>query len=436
MKDYLPPHNLEAEEAVIGSVLIDPDAFKECDLAPDDFYLVKHRWVWAVFQTLTARGEMIDLFTVQDELKVRDQLDELGGPAYMTRLLTMVPSALNAAAYAAKVREYADRRAWIGIGSDIAKAAHKFETPLTDAAPEFVQRMIQAGRPKTGAVTIGKVFSDLYDLVQQRADDPSSIVRLPTGFPDMDDRLGGGGKLKTVTVISGEPGKGKTILVSQIADNWTKAGLPGAFYELELSAEQFASRQASLKTSIPEGAIERGQLGDDQWPILTNLVAQMSTAPMFFSDDTRWTTSSLRADLSRLKAQYGIKWFIVDYFRLLKDVYGENKNERDEYMSARLRDIAKDLDLCGLVIHSLNKAGMGAEHPGMEHLSGSGSIPFDADCIMFINDHIPESDSEAYSESLRTVTFEKNRFGKKMAPFTLYARPDVPGFASVEHRHL
>ena len=213
-QDFIQPNNLEAEEAVIGSILIDPDAYFEVasTIRPDDFYLVKHRWIWNVFMTLHDQNMPIDQLTTKDELDARDQLEEIGGFAYLTQLVTRVPTAFNVAAYARLVEEAATRRRLIKAAGDVAKIAYDEKTDINEVVNQSEQALfgVSEGRSTRDLVPIRQVANEYYDRVQQLYDNRGKIVGVPTGFQDLDKLLGGMQKSDLI-VVAGRPGKGSPL---------------------------------------------------------------------------------------------------------------------------------------------------------------------------------------------------------------------------------
>ncbi|MBI4316561.1 MAG: replicative DNA helicase, partial [Chloroflexi bacterium] len=204
-----PPHNLEAEEAVVGSVLIDPESFFDVAqfLKAEDFYLVKHRWVWEVFVSLHDARSPVDLLTVQDELDKRGQLAEVGGPAYLTRLITLTPTAFNAAAYGRLVEDAATRRRLIQAASDIAKLAYSDDYDVNTAVGESEKALFSVSeRRSTREVRpVKTVASEYYDRVKYLYDHGDQLLGVPTGFKDL-DKLLGGMQQSDLLIVAGRPG--------------------------------------------------------------------------------------------------------------------------------------------------------------------------------------------------------------------------------------
>lgn len=402
MTDLLtPPANLEAEEAVIGSVLIDAETFFDVAqyINAQDFHTVKHQWIWKAFETLHDSGTPIDLLTVQQELEKHDHLKDIGGAAYITKLITLTPTAYNAAAYAKKVDESATRRRMIRAASEIAKLAYNAETDIETCTANAMASLSHIVNVRGGAVPLEKYLSALYDVVMDKYNNPKRVNGFKTGFVDLDDLLGGLMK-KRVYMITGEPGQGKTVLVVQAALNMAKQA-PGALYELEMDGVSLAQRMVAAEYLLDTRLLESGQLSEAQLGEFISAIAEISKRRLLMSDMSSTNTMGLRADLMRLKQQERVQWVVIDYLNLLSDRYGKDEIEREAFISRQLHSIAKDLDLCLIVVQGMNKSGK---------MAGPKSIEHDADVIMELGEH--ENDIGEPQENIRTLKIHKTRFSK------------------------
>jgi replicative DNA helicase len=428
-----PPHNVEAEEATLGAALIDPGVIDELSIAPNEFYVVKNKWIWQAINAVRESGAEVDLLTVQNELERLGQLSEIGGPAYLTRLITQTPSAYNAPSYSRLINEAATRRGIIAAASTAARLAYDFASDIDDviSGAEAALHAATENQDDGEVSDAADAATRYYDAVSEKAKHPEADVRMPTGFVDLDRVLGGGLKSGYALMVAGEPGKGKTILQTQAIVNMAEAGIPAAMFSLEMTESQLINRIVCWKTGIDERVLERGAMTEAQWPKFTACIEWLSRLPLFISDSTRWNTSTLRAALVKLKRLHGVRVFSVDYFRLLGDRYGASEPERQEYISKRLKfNICKPLELAAIIIHTLNKSGMDGV-PHMENMSGSAQIPYDMDAVMFINDHIPSGKGEGVNSNIRTVTTDKNRFGNDFTPVNLIMLFDRPALGDV-----
>ena len=427
------PYSQEAEEALIASVFIRPDIYVTLDVEPMDFYLGKHRAIWQVFGEL----EHIDYVTVIERLKAKKQLDGIGGSAYITGLLTVNAFGANAEDYSATVRDYARRRGLIRLTNDIVKAAFDTKKPIEESTAGFITGIVEASRQSEGAQHISGIVSDLYDEIEERSRNPQDVWGLPTKFSTF-DRLTGGLQKSELMILSGEPGVGKSILGMQMGMQVSKTA-PGVIYSMEMGAMQLVRRMLSGEAKVSTRSIKTGRLKDTDWSKITNGTDNLAVMNLYISDSSGWTTTGLRADMARLKAQHGIEWFVLDYLYLLNDGAGKDEIERTAIASKGLKQICMDLNLAGIAIHSMNKAHMGSEGiPGNQSLRGSGQVIYDADIITYLTKFKPMTKADDWitedeSDNMRTFWFGKGReLEDSKKYFHLVKHPGYPIFAEYE----
>lgn len=366
-----PIYSREAEEALVGAVLINQSIFKKIDLQPEDFYMIDRQEAWRAFQQITMEGGTIDVLTVGEKLG-RDVLE----------YVTQVPNSLHAEHYAEIIREKARRRHLLILASDMAKSAYNQEGNLEDEIPEYMTRLVNSARITNGATHISGALAELYDEIKERSLDPRDVWGIPTGFSQF-DLMTGGFHPGEMTLLSGAPGLGKSILCVQMAMGMGKHS-PGAIYEMEMGRTQTVRRSVSKESRIEVRPLRSGRIDDNDWNLLTKTIAEMETTPVYISDYTGWTTASLRADLARLKSQHNIQWFALDYMPLLRDTYGRSDYEREAYISKGLKNICKDLNIAGLIIHSMTKSGITSDNPSIADMRGSAQVGYDTDIAIYI----------------------------------------------------
>lgn len=422
------PNAASAEEALLGAVLINPLALDdiEVELTASDFFIHRHRWIWDAIQVLRRSDCPIDVVTVSGELERHNQLGEVGGVAYLAKLLGDAPSSLHAGAYAAQVAEAGERRGLLELASELARAAYDTTAELSQVRAEVVSRLVAQQKLQGGAVHIGEVMSALYDELMERVANPQDIFGIPTGFADF-DKITAGLHSGEVLYLAGEPGTGKSLLAAQMASQMAAGGHPGVIYEMEMGSKQLARRTLASLSGVTTKAMRSGHVTPDQLTTMLQSFNDATQWPLYISDYTGWTTTGLRADLSRLKQTAGIEWFVVDYFGLLQDTYGKDETEREKLMSGAVKRLCKDLGLAGIVVHSMNKQGMGAGVKRLEHISGSGRISFDADVVCFLTKHIPP-EGQVEDRNLRTITFAKYREDESNRLLHLVKRQGLPAF--------
>ena len=404
---HLPPNSREAEEALIGSVLLNPEILPGLDIESQDFYDKKHRVIWQVLNEL----EQIDYVTVSERLKAKKKLAEIGGLDYLTRLINTTATSYHAGEYAKSVRDYARRRGLLKLANEIAKVAYDNDKSIDVVTPEFIQKLADTSRIKYGAEHIKKFMSELWDDVEKKSTNPQDIWGIPTGFPAF-DRVTGGLQEGELMLLSGEPGVGKSIFAMQLAAQMGESA-PGVIYSLEMGSAQVARRLVSGQAKVPTRNLKSGRLQDNDWTNITQAIEKLSDLPIYMSDSIGWTTTSLRADLARLKAQAGVKWFVLDYLYLLNDGQGMDEIARTQMAATGLKRLTKEIGPAGVAIHSMNKSGMGiSEAPTNASLRGSGQVVYDADLIIYLTKY-KQMDDIMYSadeqERMRTLWFGKGR---------------------------
>ena len=399
------PNNANAEKAVLGSILIYPPAFIEASkyLTADDFYIDRHKWIYAIFEKFARTHTSIDALTLTSELESQSKLQSVGGEAFITGLINDTPTAMNCEHYSKIVAEMATRRRMIQSASDLAMRAYDTKEDIEIYIPQHINQLLKNlhTENKTEHISVG--LSQLYDDIERRSKDPHDIYGIETGITGI-DRITGGFQKGEMFLLSGEPGLGKSLLAMQMAFHMGKVGRAGTIYELEMSKLQTLRRNLSGESGVPVRTMKTGNVTENQWPELTVSMERLESLPIYLSDSTSWTTASLRSDLLRLKTLYGIEWFIVDYLRLLKDRFDGKEPERIGYIASLLHDICKDLDLAGIAIQSMTKEGM--KGGGMTGLYGGSEQQHSADVIAVME---KSGQNTIDGKDIINLKFEKNR---------------------------
>jgi len=373
------PHSREAEEALLGSLIITPELLPEITTTPDEFYITRHRWIFAAMRELDKRKQAIDFVTLSEELAKHDQLNELGGQAYITALINQSPNSYNATHYADIIRDKASRRADLKIANMIAEGAYNGGV---DRA-RMVDLLTKNSHNGRGAVRLSSGLPEFMSMVEERAKEPRDVWGYATGLPDLDNRIGGLQKQQT-TMLVGSPGVGKTTLMLQIALHLAKSGHPGVIYELEMDMQpRLIGRLMSMLTGVPVRAMMSGRM-DDHWEALTRGLEQLEAINLYVSDNPVMNTMQVRADAARMKAQHGIEWITLDYLNLLTDKDGDSGNDNTSNKAIRFRQICREFELAGITIQSINKDGMKAIIPHLADMSGPAEVAFSADNVFFL----------------------------------------------------
>ncbi len=355
------PHSIEAEEAVLGSILINPEAL--FDVVPflrsEDFYLVRHQRIWDAILTLHDRREPVDFLTVVEELERRGQLEEIGGSAYITSLINAVPTAIHAEAYGRIVERTALRRRLIEAASEIAKIAYEDASEVDEVVDRAESALFNVTQRRLAKelVPIKQVISEYYDRIQYLYDHRGEMIGVPTGFIDL-DRLLGGLQKSDLIIVAGRPGTGKTSFLLTTALNAArKFGQRIAIFSLEMSAEQLVQRLIAAETGIDSQRLRLGDLKEEEWPLFVQATSRLADTRIFIDDTPSISALQLRTKCRRLYAEFGLDLIIVDYLQLMTgDVRAENRVQEISYISRNLKALARELDVPVLAAAQLSRA--------------------------------------------------------------------------------
>ncbi len=333
-----PPHNREAEEAVLGSVLINPEVYDDLAefLSHDDFYILRNDWIWQAFARLRELGQPIDYLTVVNDFQEHNRLADIGGPAHLMGLINQTPSSLHAVAYGRLVEQAATCRRLAQAANRIATAAYRKPQDANTALDEAEQAVFNVSlRRVTREVQSAQtVMSNLYDLVADQAD--SGLKGIPTGFIDL-DRLLGGQHGSDLIIVGARPAVGKTSFLTSLALQVAeKVAKHVAVFSLEMSTEQLALRLAAQESGIDSQRLRSGQLKEDEWKMFNRTVEKLSELPMYFDDSPALTPSQLRSKCRKLRLQNRLDLVVVDYLQLMaSDGRFENREPSGGTGSAR-----------------------------------------------------------------------------------------------------
>lgn len=378
------PHSPNAEEAVLGSIIIDGENLERLAwLQPEDFYIVRNAMVYRVMQDLRREGQTVDYITICNELYKRGQLVEIGGQARVMQLANTMASSLNVESYARIVQEKAHRRYVLGIANTLANGALDESHPVDGYVSTAMDKLARSIISNRGAVHMSEFVSQVQDEVEDAVQNPSDVYGITTGFIDW-DKITGGLQRGEVLKLSGEPGMGKSLLAMQVLCNAAAAGYPGAMYQLEMSGRQVVRRRASAMSQITTAALRSGRITEQELPRFIKTIEAMAKLPIYVSDASVITTADIRADLTRLTDQYGIQVAVIDYEGLLADEPDKDDTARSKIISSRVHAIFKDLNIAGLVIDDMNKSGIQGTVKGQGSLAGSARKLHDADQIVII----------------------------------------------------
>lgn len=412
------PQSVEAEEAVLGSILINPDAYYDVAefLEGDDFYIHRHKWIWQSFTRLQESRKPIDYLTVVDDLDNQGQLAEIGGAAFITSLISNVPSSLHAISYARIVEETAVRRRMLEAANKIAKLAYTEETGL-DAVMGDAEKAVfgvSERRLTRDLAPIRSVLSEYYDYISEMAARDEEIRGVPTGFIDLDNLLGGL-QPSDLLIIAGRPGMGKSgfaLSVAKTAALQHKKHV--AIFSLEMSNEQLVQRLLAQETGIDSQKLRMGKLKEHEWDTFTHAIEVMSDTTMFLDDTPSITPLQLRTKCRRLHMEYRLDLVIVDYLQLMSgDTRTDNRVQEVSYISRQLKILARELNLPVLAAAQLSRAveKRSDKRPVLSDLRESGSLEQDADIVMFIFRPDMYDDEDPSKKNIAEIIVAKHRNG-------------------------
>jgi replicative DNA helicase len=428
----MPPSSVQTEEALLGSFLIDPELLRTVVVDPNDFYSHRNRWIYLAMLELEQSGSPVDFATVAEALTHDGKLNEVGGQSYLMTVISSTPSALNAQSYAEIIKDRSQRRRLLQIASNLAKSAYCLDENIDKTISQTAVDLTSSYRPKGGAQHASVYASRHYDRVTELASGDRTIQRVQTGFIDFDRCLGGGLRVPEMLLLLGRPGLGKTKFILQLGFQMGQH-MPGAIYEMETDENQIMDRELSRRTKIPDLHFETGKLENEEWSDYTAAISALADpkqTQVYLDFNIGWTTTSLRADLARLKAEYNIQWYMVDYMKFLRDGYGKDEIERLNHISGRLKQINRELDLASVIIHSMNKEGLKSQRPDLSNMSQGADIAFDTDKALFMMPHVPGNGATAI-ENYRTFVFQKSRSRVADVVFHLQAVKEFPAFLDV-----
>ena len=387
----LPPQNIDAEQSVLGSLLIDPDAVIRVStfLRPEDFYRETHRDIYRAIMNLHERREPADLITVCDELERREKLDGVGGPAYITSLLNVVPTSVHVEHYGHIVGRTAAMRRLIHAASEIAELAYDG----ADQADEVIDRAeqilfdVSQQRVSHALVPIREVLDRYYDRIEYLHEHQGETVGLPTGFTDL-NKLLGGLQRSDLIILAGRPSMGKTALALTMAHQAAvKHGAVVALFSLEMSGEQLVQRLVSAETGIDSQRLRVGDLRDVEWDQFIKATGSLAETMLFIDDTPSPSPLEIRTKARRLAAEYRLDLIIIDYLQLMQGGRrSENRVQEISYISRSLKGLARDLNVPVVALSQLSRAVEQRQdkHPVLSDLRESGSLEQDADVVMFI----------------------------------------------------
>lgn len=390
----IPPHSIEAEQSVLGGIMLDNRAWDQIAdrVREADFYRHDHRLIYRVMATLSEQNKPLDVITLSEALRQLHELENAGGEVYIFELANNTPSVANIVAYADIVRERSVLRQLIATANDIASNAFnpqgRSSLDLLDFAEREVFAISEQGARAGGPINVKEYLTKTMDRIDTlfQLDDP--ITGVATGYHDFDDKTSGL-QSSDLIIIAGRPSMGKTTFAMNIAENVAfKARLPTLIFSMEMPGEAIVMRMLSSLCRIDQLRIRTGKLEDEDWPRISSTVSMLSDAPLYIDDTPALSPVELRARSRRLAKEYGqLGLIVVDYLQLMQvPGFSENRTAEISEISRSLKALAKELKVPVIALSQLNRSleQRADKRPVMSDLRESGAIEQDADLIVFI----------------------------------------------------
>jgi len=435
----LPPQNLEAEQSVLGAMLIDKEALIQAAeiLTPEDFYRENHQQIFQALLDLFNKGEPADLVTASEELESKNLLEKVGGASYLASLANMTPTSAHAKYYAEIVKEKSLLRRLIQAATTIVGKCYGNVEDVREFLDEAEQIIfdVAKSRDTRSFIHLKDALEQTFEKLERLYERKSGVTGLSTGFPDLDN-LTSGLQDSDLIIIAARPSMGKTTLALNIAHQIAvNERLPVAFFSLEMSGEQLAQRLLCAYAEIDAQRLRRGFLSAEDWPKLTQAVGPLSEAPLYIDDTPAISVLEMRAKARRLKMEKGLSAIFVDYLQLMRgSEKTENRQQEISAISRSLKALAKELSCPVVALSQLSRAVEQRQdkHPILSDLLESGGIEANADVVMFIyreDYYNPETDKKHIAE----VIVAKQRNGPT-GKVDLYFMDRFNKFVSISYR--
>lgn len=431
----IPPHDEEAEQAVLGAILIDKDAIISVSqlIASDNFYDTRHQQIYDAMNSLYEERKPIDLLTLTDILKKRKHYEKVGGSTYLSSLTNVVPTAANSEYYAGIIREKYVRRSLIQISGEISEGAFSEEKEANEILSSSEQQIFKISQEhvRQGFIHIKETLSESFDRLEELQKSGAGIRGIETGFTDLDNLLSGL-QASNLIILAARPGQGKTAFAINIAQHVAiNNKQPVGVFSLEMSKEELVDRLLVSQSDIDAWKLKTGRLAEDDYDKLSVAMGQLAEAPIFIDDTPGLSIPEMRTKARRLQSEHNLKLLIVDYLQLANPGKKfENRVNEVSYVSQSLKNMARELKIPVLGLSQLSRAveQRGGGKPQLADLRESGAIEQDADVVMFLY----SPDEEFTSQRIVNVLIAKHRNGP-VGEKELLFRGDRIRFYNVEH---
>ncbi len=418
LADRTPPHNIEAEQAVLGAIFLEQEALVTASemVTPGDFYRPAHQRIYQVMVELGERGEPVDLVTVTAELENRKQLEDVGGVSYLTDLANSVPTAANAEYYCRIIEQKGVLRQLIRTATKIVTDGYNQSEDLGHLLSDAERGIMQLSqkRSKGGFQHIKNVLMDAYERIESLSTSKGEVTGIPTGYPDL-DKMTSGLQKSDLIILAARPSVGKTAFALNVAQNIAaRGGKVVAIFSLEMAAAQLVMRMICAEGNIDAGKIRTGYLEEDDWRKLTMSIGTLSKAPVYIDDTPGVTMPDIRSKCRRLKAEQGeIGLVMIDYLQLISGRGGgDNRQQEVSEISRTLKLMARELNCPVIALSQLSRSVEQRQdkRPMLSDIRESGSIEQDADIVAFLyrEDYY---DKETEEKNIIEIIIGKQRSG-------------------------
>lgn len=418
LPERVPPQNIEAEQAVLGAMLIKKEAILEVQeiLRPDDFYREAHRIVFEAMLELSGNDEAVDLVTLTEQLRKSGTLEKIGGLPFITQLANMVPTAANVAYHAKIVKEKAELRNLINAATEIAGAAYEDTDDVANIMDEAEKKILAVANRQNGGVfePMKNIVMRTFERINVLYESRGGLTGISSGFKDL-DKLTSGLQKSDLILVAARPSMGKTAFTLNIASYCGLHNNTVAFFSLEMSKEQLMQRMLCSEGGIDASRLRTGQLDEGEWNHLVETADRLSRAPIFIDDTAGITVMELRSKARRLKAEHGLDLIVIDYLQLMQgrpNRNGDNRQQEISEISRSLKALARELDVPVIALSQLSRSveSRQIKKPMLSDLRESGSLEQDADIVMFLyREDYYDKDTE--NKNITEVIIAKHRNG-------------------------
>lgn len=438
----VPPQSIDAEKSFLGAVLITEDVLASASdrLQPNDFYDKNHAAIYRAMVSLYEHRRPVDMLTLTEELKKKDELEMVGGGSYLAELTNYVPTAANAEEYASMIIEKSMRRKLIKISGDIAELGFDEDHTTDDliAKAETELFAVSDSNLKQDLVRLEDILSDTFERLEELHQNKGAMRGITTGWKDLDN-MTAGLQRSDLIILAARPAMGKTTLVTNLAYNVaTKAKLPVLFFSLEMSKDQLVDRMLADASGVDQWNIRTGNLSDDDWGKLSHAMGEMADAPIFIDDQPGLTVNEMRTKARREAHNQPLGLIIVDYLQLIQSSRSNgdvNRVQEVSEISRGLKLLARELNVPVVALSQLSRSveSRSPQIPQLQDLRESGSIEQDADIVMFIyREYYYNPETER--QHLTDLIIAKHRNGPT-GRIELYFHPERLRFMSVDRKH-